>query len=353
MGLYVDITKQLDDFCLRVKFFMEENSAGVLGAPDCGKKILFDCIAGVAQPDDGQIILDGRILFDAEKDIAVSPQKRHIGYLLSGGALFPNMTVRQNILSGMRLQTNRAARLKQLETMYDIFPLRAVEKLYPAQLSNVQKQETALARILATKPRFLLLDEPFSTLDTAQRDTIQFRWQTIAEHLKLPTLWNANHLEDVYGVCQQLYILDKGRVRRTGTAQEIFEEPDNIAAARLTGCQNIAAARRIGNYELEVPSWGVRLTAARPIPNTLHAVGIRSHSFQIVHLDKLENLFPVFCTKMIEEPFTWRILFRFPNQSAEAPALWWRVPKQQKPRQFPKVLGVARQDVLLLCRPRR
>lgn len=350
MGLYVDITKQLGRFSLRVKFFTEENSEGFLGVPDCGKKILFDCIAGVTQPDDGQIILDGRVLFDAEKGIAVSPQKRHIGYLLSGGALFPNMTVRQNILCGMRLQSNRAARLKQLETMYDIFPLRDIEKLYPAQLSSAQKQETALARILVTKPRFLLLDEPFSMLDTSQRDAVQFRWQTIAEHLKLPTLWSACRLADIYGVCRQLYILDKGHIKRTGAPQNIFEEPDNIAAARLTDCQNIAAARRIGNYELEVPSWGVRLTAARPIPNTLHAVGIRADRFQT---NQFENFLPVVCTTVIEEPLTQRILFRFPNQAAEAPALWWRVPKQQRPRQFPKALGVARQDVLLLCRPRR
>lgn len=350
MGLYVDIKKQLDNFCLRVKFYTEENSTAFLGAPSCGKKVLFDCIAGVVQPDDGQIILDGRILFDAEKEIDVSPQQRHIGYLLSGGALFPNMTVRQNILCGMHLQKNRAARLKQLDTMYDIFPLRTVEKLYPAQLSNIQKQETALARILVTKPRFLLLDDPFSALDTSQRDTLQFRWQTIAEHLKLQTLWSAQRLSDVYGVCQQLYVLDKGHIKRTGTAQEIFEEPDNVATARLTDCQNIAAARRVSNYELEVPSWGIRLTAARPIPSTLHAVGIRSHSFQI---DKLENFLPVLCTKMIEEPLTWRVLFRFPNQTAEAPALWWRIPKQQKPNEFPKALGIARQDVLLLCRPRR
>ena len=107
MRLAVDITKRLGSFCLRVAFACEDGVLGILGASGCGKSMTLKCIAGIERPDSGHIELDGVTLFDSEKRINLPPQKRHVGYLFQNYALFPNMTVRQNILWGTMLQAMR------------------------------------------------------------------------------------------------------------------------------------------------------------------------------------------------------------------------------------------------------
>ena len=140
----------------------------LLGASGCGKSVTLKCIAGIMTPDRGHIILDGETLFDSEKHINLSPQKRRVGYLFQQYALFPNMTVLQNIQCGIR-PGSRAERRRRAEEQLRRFRLEGLEKKYPAQLSGGQQQRTALARILASEPRAILLDEPFSALDGFHR----------------------------------------------------------------------------------------------------------------------------------------------------------------------------------------
>ncbi|MBR0216819.1 MAG: ATP-binding cassette domain-containing protein, partial [Clostridia bacterium] len=173
MKLKVDIEKRLGDFCLRTAFEAEEGITGLLGASGSGKSMTLKCIAGIERPDRGTIELDGVTLFDSSRGIDLPPQKRHVGYLFQNYALFPNMTVRQNILCGLHHEKDKAVREKQLETMLSTFGLSGLEKHKPAQLSGGQQQRVALARILVTKPQLLLLDEPFSALDSYLRLRLQ------------------------------------------------------------------------------------------------------------------------------------------------------------------------------------
>ena len=136
----------------------------LLGASGCGKSVTLKCIAGIMTPDRGHIILDGETLFDSEKHINLPPQKRRVGYLFQQYALFPNMTVLQNIRCGIR-SGSRAEKRRRAEKKLRRFRLEGLEKKYPTQLSGGQQQRTALARILASEPRAILLDEPFSALD--------------------------------------------------------------------------------------------------------------------------------------------------------------------------------------------
>ena len=146
-------------------------------------------------------------------------------------------------------------------------------------------------------------------------------------------------------MCSRLCIMAEGRVLRTGPTGEVFADPGSPAAARLTGCKNIAPARKVGEHRVEVPGWGIHLTVPGPVPDDLAAVGIRAHSFRP---GGEENGCRVMWTRTLEEPFEWSALFRFSGQSRESPDLWWRMAKEDLPSPMPEQLGVAGKDVLLL-----
>ena len=345
MNLSVDIEKRLGDFRLRVQFSTREEVTGLLGASGCGKSLTLRCIAGVARPDRGRIVLDGRVLFDSEQGVSLPPQERRVGYLFQNYALFPNMTVEQNILCGFRRGTPRDDRSRRLGELVELLRLGGLEKLRPAQLSGGQQQRTALARILASDPALLLLDEPFSALDSHLRDQLQPQLRELLHRFGRQTLLVTHSRDEAYRMCSRLCVLDGGTVVREGAAGEVFADPVSVAAAQLTGCKNIAAARRAGEHEVEVPAWGVRLTAAGIVPEELTAVGIRAHSFSP---REGRNAQSVTCIQALEEPFEWSVLFRFAGQDSGSPELWWRMPKGERPQRPPRTLGVAPEHILLL-----
>ena len=170
MALSVDIRKALGNFHLAVQFDAGDETLALLGASGCGKSVTLKCIAGILTPDEGHIELDGVTLYDSASRINLPPQRRQVGYLFQQYALFPNMTVRQNIAAAVRdkarRQTEVAEKLRQ-------FRLEAVADQKPGQLSGGQQQRCALARILASEPTAILLDEPFSALDFLTRISMQ------------------------------------------------------------------------------------------------------------------------------------------------------------------------------------
>ena len=164
MSLSVDIEKKLGAFHLRSQFEAPDETMALLGASGCGKSMTLKCIAGIVTPDRGRIVLGGRVLFDSEKKINLPPQQRRVGYLFQQYALFPNMSVEQNILCGIR-SGDKAEKRRVLAEKIRMFRLEGLEKKHPAQLSGGQQQRVAIARALAMKPEIMLFDEPTSALD--------------------------------------------------------------------------------------------------------------------------------------------------------------------------------------------
>ena len=164
MSLSVDIEKKLGAFHLRSQFEAPDETMALLGASGCGKSMTLKCIAGIVTPDRGRIVLGGRVLFDSEKKINLPPQQRRVGYLFQQYALFPNMSVEQNILCGIR-SGDKAEKRRVLAEKIRMFRLEGLEKKHPAQLSGGQQQRVAIARALALKPDIMLFDEPTSALD--------------------------------------------------------------------------------------------------------------------------------------------------------------------------------------------
>ena len=345
MSLLVDIHKQLGDFTLDVSFDTGDLVTGLLGASGCGKSMTLQCIAGVQTPDSGRIVLDGETLFDSARSINLPPQKRRVGYLFQHYALFPHMTVEKNILCGLHGEKDKAVRRQRMREMVELLQLDGLEQHRPDELSGGQAQRAALARMLVSQPHLLLLDEPFSALDSHLRDQLQPQFLHLLRTYGRQAVLVTHSRDEAYHLCTRLCIMDEGRMLRTGGTKEVFADPGSEPAARLTGCKNIAPAVKAGAYEVEVPSWGVRLTSANPVPDELRAVGLRAHYF---HPRAAANRFAVQLVDALEEPFEWILLFRYAGQDSTSPALWWRIPKDKKPAAMPPALGIAPENVLLL-----
>lgn len=345
MALEVDIEKQAGDFHLQTAFTCEKEFLGILGASGCGKSLTLKCIAGIERPDRGRILLDGRVLFDSERRINLPPQKRQVGYLFQNFALFPNMTVRQNILCGLHREKDRRKREEEADRMLGILQLKEAETLRPAQISGGQAQRTALGRILVNQPHILMLDEPFSALDGHLRLRLQMELKKLLAIYGRGVLMVTHDRDEAFRLCDRIGVMHQGKMQMVKKTKELFADPGTGEAAVLTGCKNIAAARKTGEKEVFVPEWNICLTAAVPVRDDLKAVGIRAHSF---HPSVPANSCPVTIVSEMEEPFAWVSEFRFEGQPPGSSALWWRYPKEKRPAKTPARLGVPPENILLL-----
>ncbi len=364
MSLQATIKKKFSGFSLDVSFDTDGGIMGILGASGSGKSMTLKCIAGIETPDEGRIVLNGRVLFDSEKHINLPPQKRKVGYLFQNYALFPNMTVETNIAAG--LSGSRAQKQAAVARMIRLFKLEGLEKRYPAQLSGGQQQRVALARILVYEPDVIMLDEPFSALDYYLKEQLQFQVREVLRGYTGDVLMVSHSRDEVYRFCEKSIILNRGQVAMKGETRAIFQKPENVTAARLTGCKNFSRIKRLGDYEVEALDWGLTLQTAEKVSDAIAYIGIRAHEFYPAKGGA--NEFLCEWVDMLCQPFEWDILLRpadgieMPGEkvaetSAQKPEreiLWWKVDyKQSEPlKQYKRGdrvrIGIAPEDLMLL-----
>ncbi len=285
-GLLVEIEKQLPNFCLQIAFESDHIALGVLGASGAGKSMLLKCIVGTETPDRGRIVLNGRVLFDSDQGINLPSRDRAIGMIFQNYALFPHLTVAENVGFGLRrsgLQLRRAPRAEtrqQVEAQLRAVNLAEMGDRYPHQLSGGQQQRVALARALIGQPEVLLLDEPFSALDTHLRYLIE--QQVISSLNTYPgvALFVTHNMEEAYRVCQNLLVLEQGQIIAHGSRQDIFEHPQTVSVARLTGCKNFSRAVAAGEQTITAIDWGCSLQTTDLISDAPFWVGIRAHQLK-------------------------------------------------------------------------
>ena len=210
MALEVQVEKTYGDFHLKAEFQAEGEPLALLGPSGCGKSLTLKCIAGIERPDRGRIVLDGRVLFDSERRIDLPPQKRQVGYLFQQYALFPHMTVAENIAAGCR-RLERTARDRRVAALTAMLHLEGLEGLRPRQLSGGQQQRTALARILASEPRAILLDEPFSALDSHLKWQLEPELRDVLDAFGGVTLWVTHDRGEAYRNCPRVCVMEAGR----------------------------------------------------------------------------------------------------------------------------------------------
>ena len=274
MSLLVDIRKDFGTFRLEAAFEAADGVTGLLGASGCGKSVTLKCIAGVETPDEGHIELDGQVLFDSRRRINLPPQRRQVGYLFQNYALFPNMTAEQNIAAGAR---DRAARRAVAEQLMASFQLEECRGKYPRQLSGGQQQRVALARILASQPKALLLDEPFSALDSYLKWQVELELMDRLARFDGPVLFVTHSRDEVRRQCRTVCVLDQGRSQPLQTVDALFDAPATLSACRLSGCKNFSRARPLPDGRVEALDWGVTLALSSPLPDGCAWLGIRAH----------------------------------------------------------------------------
>jgi molybdate transport system permease protein len=274
--LIVQIQKQLPDFCLNVAFNTQAEPLGLLGGSGAGKSLLLRCIAGLETPDRGSIVLNGRLLFDSQRGINLSSRERRIGFLFQNYALFPHLTVAENIAFGMKGK-NLSYIKQEVERQLINIQLEGLGSRYPHQLSGGQQQRVALARALASQPEVLLLDEPFSALDTHLRSQLEKLLIGVLSQYRGTTLFVTHNLEEAYRVCPHLLVIDGGNILAGGSKESIFERPETLRIAQLTGCKNFSRAVRISEHTVRAIDWNCVLEAIEPVTDDLSYIGIRAH----------------------------------------------------------------------------
>ena len=282
MSLSVDIRKRLGAFSLDASFASDDatETLALLGASGSGKSVALKCIAGTERPDEGRIVLNDRVLFDSAAGVDVSVRERRVGYLFQSYALFPTMTVEQNVVAGVR-SGSRAERLARAHEQIRAFRLDGLERLRPAQLSGGQQQRCALARIMANGPELLLLDEPFSALDGYLRWQLELELADTLRAFPGGVVFVTHSRDEVYRMCDRVCVLTNGHSGRTVSTRELFDAPATLAEAVMSGCKNVSAATPVGDHALSCVDWGVTLACEREAAGSDHA-GIRAHDLRLV-----------------------------------------------------------------------
>ncbi|MBR6028881.1 MAG: ATP-binding cassette domain-containing protein [Clostridia bacterium] len=318
MPLQVDIEKTLGDFHLKVAFRAETGVLALLGASGCGKSMTLKCIAGVEKPDRGRIVLDDRVLFDSDRGICLPPQKRQIGFLFQQYALFPNMSVRQNIICGVR---ERKGKREAADAMIQRMHLEGLEDKKPGQLSGGQQQRTALARILVSQPGALLLDEPFSAMDSHLRFQLEREVRHTIRLFQKPVILVSHSRDEVYRLANVIAVMGSGCIETIGGKHEVFADPATRTGAVLTGCKNVSPVRRTGGQTFMAADWGIPLTLPGAPPDTAY-VGIRMHDIRPAREGETLNVFRCRVEEEIENPFSFTVMLRPENTAAPLPLGW-------------------------------
>jgi molybdate transport system ATP-binding protein len=364
VSIKVSIRKRLSrNFSLETEFESSGDGAsgclGILGASGCGKSMTLKCIAGIETPDEGHIEVNGRTLFDSAGKVNLRPQVRRVGCLFQNYALFPRMTALENIMAGLPGWGKAAEKKQKASAWIERFGLLGLEDRRPAELSGGQQQRAALARMLIGEPEAVLLDEPFSALDTSLREQMQVWMLELLEN-RNDVILVTHSRDEAFKLCGELLVMDTGRVLKKGRTRDLFADPGLAAVARLTGCKNISPVRIAGERELYALDWGLSLRTAVPVGEGITHVGIRAHDFAPVFQANgvRDNLIPLKLAARAEEPFEEVVLFTnaaagHAAGSAEPPeksggTLWWKYSKYLKLPGLPPYLYAPPECLLLL-----
>lgn len=350
MAIEVRIHREFDDFKLDVQFQSESRRIGILGASGCGKSLTLKSIAGIERPETGKIESAGKVFFDSAKKIWMPPQERNVGYLFQNYALFPTMTVEKNI--GIALRCGKKEKEKKVRDMIERFSLQGLEKKLPGQLSGGQQQRTALARIMIYEPDMILLDEPFSALDSYLKEQTQRECLELLQDYPGTVILVSHSRDEIYRFSEEVLVMDGGKAVIKKTVKELFEHPQKVAAAKLTGCKNIEEIVWKDGKHLYVPGWDMVIPAGMGNVGDAQAIGIRAHEFTTERTESDgELVFPVYKPEVTEDLFEYHVQF-FTSERAKTPVVWkvskklWDVGEKG----VPKWLHLKREHILFLER---
>jgi molybdate transport system ATP-binding protein len=290
----VAVTKRLPGFTLDVAWSAGDGVAVLFGPSGAGKTLTLQCLAGLIRPDAGRIVVDDRVLFDAATGVDLRPQHRRVGYVFQGYALFPHLTVGQNVAFGLR-DRPRAERLARAAEVMERLGLGGLEHRRPGELSGGQRQRVALGRALAIDPALLLLDEPLSALDAPLRRSLRDELRAILSGWGTAAVLVTHDFTEAYQLADRIVIYEGGRVIQSAPRAELLWQPASEAVARIMGLRNV----RHGTVVKATPdriqiSWrGLMLEAVNsptrsylPPPDSPIAFFIRPEYVRLIRKDR-------------------------------------------------------------------
>lgn len=289
----IEIRKRLGTFELAVDLQTPENQIVALFGPSgAGKSMTLACVAGLVTPDSGRISLGDRVLFDSAHGINLPPQQRKIGLVKQDLALFPHLTVEENVSYGLARSPRRIQRERAHELLR-LMNLDGMANRYPAHLSGGQQQRVALARALAPAPNMLLLDEPFSALDAPTRMQLRGELLHLQRELSIPLVFVTHDLGEAYFLADRMAVIAGGQILQQDTAGRILQHPGSLSVAQAVGVTNIFAGRieasddsgsrvRIGEILLEAPPCAAE-------PGTPVIVCVRSERIMFVRPERADE----------------------------------------------------------------
>jgi len=345
MSIKVHIIKDFPGFSLKVDFESDAKNIALLGPSGSGKSLTLKCIAGIIKPDCGYIELNGRVLFDSENHINLAPQKRKVGYLFQSYALFPNMSVKNNILMGLHSNKDKEEKLKILNHFVKLLNIEEILDNYPHEISGGQAQRVALARILVSDPEILLLDEPFSALDAFLRNKLQMELKGLLKKYNKQTILVSHDRDEAYLLSNEIVLVDAGTTIVQKDTKELFKDPIYLKAAILSGCKNFSKIEVIDEHKIHVVDWGFDLKFKKSISSDIKYIGIRAHYFS---KDKLDISEEIEVMDITEETFNNLVRFRFKNQDKTSDLVYWKVDKDIKVDEKTKKIYFNLNDILLL-----
>ena len=345
MSLEVNITKAFPSFTLDVAFEAGDETLGFLGASGCGKSLTMRCIAGIETPDEGRIVVNGRVFFDSERKINLTPQERKTALLFQSYMLFPNLTVAENVGAGIGRDVSKADRDAIVVAELKRFGLEGFDARYPAQLSGGQQQRVALARMLAARPGILMLDEPFSALDAHLKGVLEQNLVSLFDAYDGTILYVSHDIDEALRFCDRIAVVEAGRIMETGTGDDLVNNPQSLAGVKLSGCKNATPAERMDAHRVRLPKWGIEVaTEAEVRPDVTH-LGVRA-----IFVERAdgpgENCYRVRVDRVSDSRFDRTVLLGFldraedevPTVDAEEDEmkylhqhLFWRVDKLRAP----------------------
>lgn len=276
MSLEVSIRKAFKTFTLDVAFEAGDETLGFLGASGCGKSLTMRCIAGIETPDEGRIVVNDQVFFDSEQHINLKPQQRKTALLFQSYMLFPNLTVAENVAAGIGREVSKADRASMVAAELKRFGLEGFDARYPAQLSGGQQQRVALARMLAARPGILMLDEPFSALDSHLKGVLEQNLVSLFDAFEGTILYVSHDIDESLRFCDRIAVVDAGRIVEMDAGRELVNNPQSVAGLKLSGCKNAPAAVYAGPHAVHVPPWGIDVHTAQEVPRDVKCLGLRA-----------------------------------------------------------------------------
>lgn len=291
MSIEVAIKKQYPTFDLDVAFSADDETLGFLGASGCGKSLTLRCIAGLTTPDEGRIVVNGKVFYDSDKDINLSPQQRKTALLFQDYKLFPNFTVSQNIAAGLPRSLSKEEVHDCVKAQLNRFKLKGYGSRYPIRLSGGQQQRVALARMLAAEPDILMLDEPFSALDSHLKADLEEELIDLFERFKGTVLYVSHDIDEAFRFCDRIAVVDEGRIKQLAPSVDVVSAPNTLASIKVSGAKNISRALKTGAHKVEALDWGITLTTTAEVPQDAAWLAVRASYLRPALPTDTENVF--------------------------------------------------------------